>query len=205
MSFVEEIIPAYYNKDAYFTSSVSAPSRSKHKLATQESKNRKRLAPGSYNLATIESNVHGTALTEDLVEAKNSIKRFNELDRENYNENARIDLPKVGFKFDYPRYPQVKQKYPKMKQKQSAMQHVRKVLTSRRGLANYLDEDERFATILFNKVSRKKNTMLVVANKKLCSICGDNAPGSCVRCFARVCSVKCSSVHNETRCPNYYG
>jgi zinc finger HIT domain-containing protein 1 len=204
MSFVEEISPNSYNRDVYFTSSVNLPSRAKQR-ATQDNKPRKRLAAGSYNLANIESHLHGTALTEDLVEEKNSIKRFNELDTENYNENARIDLPKLGIKFDYPRFPHRAPTNPRLKQKQSAMHQVRKTLSSRRGLANYLDEDERNATIIFNKVSRKKNTMMMVPNKKLCSICGDNAPGSCVRCFSRVCSVKCSNVHNETRCPNFYG
>lgn len=201
MSLIEEI-PHSYSKDSYFTSSVNAP-RAKQK--TQDSKPRKRLAPGSYNLASIESNLHGTALAEDLVEEKNSLKRVSELDTENYNENTKIDLPKLGIHFDYPRYPVTKPKHPKLKQKQSAMQHVRKVLASRRGLANYLDEDERNATVLFNKVSKKRNTMMLVPNKKLCSICGDNAPGSCVRCLARVCSVKCSTVHNETRCATFYG
>lgn len=202
MTFVEEIHPAYYNKDSYFTSSIGVPTRSKR--PQQDNKPRKRLAPGSYNLASIESTLHGTALTENLVEEKNSIKRFSELDRENYNENARIDLPKLGIKFDYARYPHRSPRNPKVKQKQSVVQHVRKVLASRRGLTNYLDEDERNATILFSKVSRKKNTMLMVPPKKLCSICGDNAPGSCVRCQARVCGVKCCNVHNETRCPNFY-
>ncbi|CDR37336.1 CYFA0S01e09736g1_1 [Cyberlindnera fabianii] len=202
---VEEINPNTYSRDYYFTSSVNVPTRGRQRTATQDNGPRKRLAPGSYNLASIESTVHGTALTEDLAEEKNSNKRFAELDRENYNETARIDLPKLGITFDYPRFPRQTPKNPKTKSKQSSLQQVRKTLASRRGLANYLDEDERNAAILHNVVSKKKNIMLMVPNKKLCSICGDNAPGSCVRCNSRVCSVKCTTVHNETRCTGYFG
>ncbi|CAM9015274.1 hypothetical protein WICANDRAFT_76486 [Wickerhamomyces anomalus NRRL Y-366-8] len=212
MTLVEEITNKY-DRDSYFTSSINLPSKSKHKSTSQDNRPRKRLAPGTYNLATIESNLHGTGLTEDLAEQKNSMKRFDELDKENYNESSRIELPKTGLLFEYNRFESnstVLQNEKKLgpkggRLKQGNTAQVKKILASRKQLSNYLDEDDKNASILFNVVSKKKNLQFIVPNKKLCSICGDNAPGSCVRCNSRVCSVKCSTVHNETRCSNYYG
>eukprot|EP00171_Calliarthron_tuberculosum_P016329 IDg16329t1 len=36
--------------------------------------------------------------------------------------------------------------------------------------------------------------------RKLCSVCGHKAPYMCSRCQARFCCLRCSNVHNETRC-----
>lgn len=36
--------------------------------------------------------------------------------------------------------------------------------------------------------------------RKLCSVCGHKAPYTCSRCQARFCCLKCSNVHNDTRC-----
>jgi zinc finger HIT domain-containing protein 1 len=36
--------------------------------------------------------------------------------------------------------------------------------------------------------------------RKLCSVCGFEAPYTCTRCAVRFCSVRCGSVHEETRC-----
>jgi zinc finger HIT domain-containing protein 1 len=37
-------------------------------------------------------------------------------------------------------------------------------------------------------------------SRKLCSVCGFEAPYTCSRCAVRFCSVRCGSVHEETRC-----
>ncbi|CCH43039.1 Vacuolar protein sorting-associated protein [Wickerhamomyces ciferrii] len=211
MTLVEEINPRI-DRDSYFTSSINLPSKSKHRPTSEDFRPRKRLAPGTYNLATIESNLHGTGLTEDLVETKNSLKRFEELDKENYNDTAKIELPKNGMNFEYTKFEanQLNSEHLKFgpkggKLKQGSTTQIKKILASRKTLTNYLDEDDKTTSILFNLVSKKKNLQFLVPNKKLCSICGDNSPGSCVRCNSRVCSVKCSTVHNETRCSNYFG
>jgi len=223
MSLVEEITNKY-DRDSYFTSSINLPSRSKNKLTNSQDNNnrsRKRLTPGTYNLSIIESNLHGTALNEEVLEEKNSIKRFDELDRENYNENSKIELPKTGLIFQYNKFEtnlnnnnnnnlsKNKKNNGISKSKQGNSSQIKKILSSRKQLNNYFDEDDKNASILLNNIISKKkkfkNYQFIVPNKKLCSICGDNSSGSCVRCNQRICSVKCSTIHNETRCTNYFG
>jgi zinc finger HIT domain-containing protein 1 len=36
--------------------------------------------------------------------------------------------------------------------------------------------------------------------RRLCSVCGFEAPYTCTRCAVRFCSVRCGTVHEETRC-----
>lgn len=36
--------------------------------------------------------------------------------------------------------------------------------------------------------------------RQLCSVCGFRAPYTCTRCAVRFCSIKCGTVHEETRC-----
>lgn len=36
--------------------------------------------------------------------------------------------------------------------------------------------------------------------RQLCSVCGFQAPYTCTRCAVRFCSLKCGTVHEETRC-----
>jgi zinc finger HIT domain-containing protein 1 len=229
MPRVEEI-NRYYNRDTYFTSAVNILSKS-NKTSKSNDSRRKRLNAGAYNLNILENQLHGTELTEDLIEEKNSMKRLMEIDTENFNENSRVDLPKTGLSFDYQttRLPISLSSKPanattvnaaasgtttagenstvgssnRIKIKQSYVTPVRKILSSRRTLTNYMDEiDERFHSVLYGIVS-KRTRNFIVPNKKLCSICGDASPGSCVKCGSRVCSVQCSVVHNETRCSGY--
>ncbi|KAH3685303.1 hypothetical protein WICPIJ_003716 [Wickerhamomyces pijperi] len=222
MHSIEEIYNIqYYDRDSYFTSSINVKSRAKRpnsalldpgSAATNATANnksstsgnhRKRLATGAYNLSAIENQIHGTAPTEETAEVKSSMKRFQELDRENYND-VRFDLPKT-IHFQYNKYPPSKSRV-KPKVKGNAYTHLRKVLNSRRTLANHMDElDDGTKSVLLSYIHTKpsRDSVLVV-KKKLCSICGDNSPSSCVHCGLRVCSVKCSNVHKETRCANYY-
>lgn len=37
-------------------------------------------------------------------------------------------------------------------------------------------------------------------SRPFCSVCGFRAPYTCTRCAVRFCSLKCGSVHDETRC-----
>lgn len=227
MHSIEEIHNIqYYDKDSYFTSSINVKSRSKrpnsaidnttptatnnnssfksNKSSSSNSGNqRKRLATGAYNLNALENQIHGTAPTEETAEYKSSMKRFQELDRENYND-ARFDLPKT-IHFQYNKYPASKDRV-KPKVKGNAYTQLRKVLNSRRSLANHMDEldDATRSVILSYIVTKPSRDSVVVMKKKLCSICGDSSPSSCVYCGLRVCSVKCSNVHKETRCSNYY-
>lgn len=193
------------DRSVYFTSSINVTSR-KQKASSGQENRRKRPTPGTYNLSNIETNLHGTGLTEDLQTTKNDLKRFQELDKENYND-TKIDLPKIGLNFEYKRFPgfdRVQQGPKGGRLKTGANASTKKILASRKMLSNYLDEDERQASIQFNLVSKKQLKLLMVPPKKLCSICGDNAPSSCTRCLARICCVKCSRIHNESRCTNYY-
>lgn len=202
---VEEI-NKFYNRDVYFTSSVNLLSKSK--VVKNNDSRRKRLTPGSYNLSLLENQLHGTELTEDLIEEKNSNKRLLEIDTENFNENSRIDLPKTGIDFQYQKSRTLvslssKTNNSDIKIKQSYLTSVRKILSSRRTYNNYMDEmNEKFHSILYGLIS-KRTRNFIVPNKKLCSICGDSSPGSCVKCGSRICSVKCSTIHNETRCTGY--
>jgi len=36
--------------------------------------------------------------------------------------------------------------------------------------------------------------------RKLCSVCGDVSSYTCTRCGAKYCSLKCYTVHMDTRC-----
>lgn len=36
--------------------------------------------------------------------------------------------------------------------------------------------------------------------RQLCSVCGFRGPYTCTRCAVRFCSIKCGTVHEETRC-----
>ncbi|KAA6353641.1 MAG: hypothetical protein EZS28_050832 [Streblomastix strix] len=36
-----------------------------------------------------------------------------------------------------------------------------------------------------------------------CTVCGFNAPYSCVICYSRFCSIKCMEIHKDTRCLKY--
>jgi zinc finger HIT domain-containing protein 1 len=36
--------------------------------------------------------------------------------------------------------------------------------------------------------------------RKFCSVCGDKSPYICTRCGARYCTIRCYTVHTDTRC-----
>lgn len=40
----------------------------------------------------------------------------------------------------------------------------------------------------------------VKPSRHFCSVCGFEAPYTCVRCGSRFCSVRCGTIHGETRC-----
>lgn len=43
----------------------------------------------------------------------------------------------------------------------------------------------------------------LTSRRHFCSVCGYIAPYTCVRCGSRFCSVKCQTVHNDTRCQKF--
>lgn len=38
------------------------------------------------------------------------------------------------------------------------------------------------------------------SSRHFCSVCGQNSRYTCLRCGSKYCSMKCSAIHNETRC-----
>ena len=94
----------------------------------------------------------------------------------------------------------------KRKKKGRSKRNTRVSLTGKgRGpktLQDWIDQDglEEFPdyepTYLTAVVSPSK----IRPMRYFCSVCGQKAGYTCVRCGTRFCSVKCSVVHNETRC-----
>ncbi|AMD22507.1 HHL263Wp [Eremothecium sinecaudum] len=78
---------------------------------------------------------------------------------------------------------------------------LKKTLSSRRQLSSYLDAlDNLNRSIIYNNVYNKK-FLKVLPVITVCSICGGyKGISSCVRCKDKICSLKCYTLHNETRC-----
>ncbi|AAS50489.1 AAR123Cp [Eremothecium gossypii ATCC 10895] len=78
---------------------------------------------------------------------------------------------------------------------------LKKTLSSRRPLSSYLDAlDHVNRSIIYNNVYNKKFTK-VLPVVTVCSICGGyRSLSSCVKCMDKICSLKCYTLHNETRC-----
>ncbi|RWW53332.1 hypothetical protein BHE74_00040181 [Ensete ventricosum] len=42
------------------------------------------------------------------------------------------------------------------------------------------------------------------SRRHFCTVCGDAANYTCVRCGVRFCSCRCQVIHNDTRCLKFY-
>ncbi|KAG0689530.1 hypothetical protein C6P40_004868 [Pichia californica] len=128
--------------------------------------------------------------TISLAELRKAQRRFDELNRENYNENSRIEIPKniTGLI---------------VKRNTSAGAVVKRLLISKKGWSNFTDELNKNDLKLISNdgvLEVKPNALQL---EKLCTICGMVSYSSCIKCSARVCSVKCQNIHNETRCTHF--
>lgn len=125
-----------------------------------------------------------------VAELKKAQRRFEELNRENYNENVRIEIPKnvTGLV---------------VKRNTNAGAVVKRLLISKKGWSNFADELNKNELKLVSNdgpLEVKPNAFQI---EKLCTICGGVSYSSCIKCRARVCSVKCQNIHNETRCTHF--
>lgn len=125
------------------------------------------------------------------LEMKKATKRFEELNRENYNETGnKIELPKMISGHTINR-----------DSKPGAV--VKRLLVSKKTWSNFSDEIPKSQM----KLIHNSGSLVVVPNstqiKKLCTICGGLSYSSCIKCGSRVCCVKCQKIHDETRCTQY--
>lgn len=126
-----------------------------------------------------------------IAELRRAARRFEELNRENYNENIKIEIPKnlTGLV---------------VKRDTDPSAVVKRIVISKKTWSNYVDElNKSELKLITNGVSPlevKPNTLQL---EKLCTICGGVSYSSCIKCSARVCSVKCQNIHNETRCTHF--
>ncbi|VEU23112.1 DEKNAAC104236 [Brettanomyces naardenensis] len=121
------------------------------------------------------------------LEQKKANKRFEELNRENYNDSIKVDVPK-----------NMTGRHSMRVSKPSIA--VKRILNSKRVWSNYVDELDKKEV---RRLDRMEVRPSISRTKKLCTICGNISWSSCVNCGARVCSVKCMTVHKETRCSSY--
>lgn len=168
---------------AYNLPDSKSPSSSSNSGAINSG--RKRAAHGSY--------IHNESSATKL-RALN--RRLAELERENYNENVKIELPKLDLQ------PEYKDKLPKggAANRTGVSVNSRRILASRKTLVNHLDGDPNSAKSYFNAVAPPPD----YPPRKLCSICGYWGKVSCIKCGARYCGAKCGETHKETRCLKYY-
>lgn len=117
-------------------------------------------------------------------------KRLAELDRENYHDNVKIDIP--------PRRLLVEQT--KVANRIGNTVNSRRVLSSRKTLVNHLDDDPA-STKRFADAAATTSRYPPI---KLCSICGYWGKMSCIRCGAKYCGMVCEDTHKETRCMKGY-
>lgn len=126
-----------------------------------------------------------------LVELRKANRRYDELNRENYNENIKIEIPKniTGLV---------------IKRNTEPGPVVKRLMVSKKTWNNFTDELSKSELKL---LSSNNNPFEVKPNafkiEKLCTICGGVSYSSCIKCSARVCSIKCQNIHDETRCTHF--
>lgn len=69
-------------------------------------------------------------------------------------------------------------------------------------LQDWIDQDnlEDFPEYEPTYLSAVAQSEMTRSVRHFCSVCGQGAPYTCVRCGTRFCCLKCSVIHNETRC-----
>ncbi|KAK9470461.1 uncharacterized protein V1510DRAFT_370133 [Dipodascopsis tothii] len=110
-------------------------------------------------------------------------RRIADLERENYHENVKIEIPAAVSKAATKSTPA-----------------VRRILASKKALGNYFDDDEA-GTKRFQAAAVQPSRYPA---RKLCSVCGYWGTIKCIRCGARYCSAACEDTHRETRCLKVY-
>ncbi|ANZ74091.1 BA75_00047T0 [Komagataella pastoris] len=179
-------IPRGSDPDSYF-SSIYKPATGTSRTTAGPSSGAKRSSRVNYNFQSLEAQAHGNTVPTTQAEEKASNKRFEELNRENYNDQAKIEIPKSGL--------EAFTKHRRLKPGETAS--TKRILASRKTLVNYVEEVDPQLMKIFKATTVPSNRRHL---KKLCSICGNNAPATCVKCGARFCSVSCGRTHEETRC-----
>ncbi|ANB15934.1 hypothetical protein AWJ20_3578 [Sugiyamaella lignohabitans] len=116
-------------------------------------------------------------------------KRLAELERENYHENIKIDIPKRNLEM-----------IGGGPARTGLTPASRKVLASRKTLANHFDDDPA-STKLYLDVASSPSAY---PSRPMCSICGYWGKLTCIRCGARYCGRACEETHLETRCLKVY-
>ncbi|KAK9451609.1 uncharacterized protein V1518DRAFT_20611 [Limtongia smithiae] len=77
---------------------------------------------------------------------------------------------------------------------------VRKILGSKKTLANLFDEDDKGTHAFLSAAAAPSR----YPARKLCSVCGYLGTITCMRCSERYCSLQCEDTHRETRCLKIY-
>ncbi len=114
-------------------------------------------------------------------------RRFDELNRENYSEGVKIDIPKtLGPKIS--------------KRTTTPSMAVKRILNSKKTWTNYIDELEKSELRLLRSLEIRPGQLKL---KRLCTICGNISYSTCIKCGSRVCCLKCQGTHNDTRCTNF--
>ncbi|KAA8909628.1 hypothetical protein TRICI_004463 [Trichomonascus ciferrii] len=139
---------------------------------------------------------HGFSVADSSTKLRAQNRRLAELERENYHENVKIDIPKLDLN------PEAKEKLPKggAANRAGVSVNSRRILASRKTLANHLDDDTNSARTYLNAVAPPPT----YPPRKLCSICGYWGKICCIKCGARYCGAHCEATHKETRCQKYY-
>lgn len=116
------------------------------------------------------------SVLDGATRVRHSIKHIEELQKDNHNE------AKIGVQ------------NPSSDEKGKHNPGVRKLLSSRKTLRNYLDEigSDHYVTAGLPNYSYPA--------RKLCSMCGYWAAYHCYRCGSVYCSLACDSLHKEARC-----
>ncbi|KAK9325038.1 hypothetical protein V1517DRAFT_315837 [Lipomyces orientalis] len=110
-------------------------------------------------------------------------RRLADLERENYNEGVKIEVPKTEVARSSGKTPA-----------------VRRILASKKNLSNLFDEDETGAGEFYSAAVEPSR----YPTRHLCSVCGYWGSITCIRCGARYCSLACEDTHRETRCLKVY-
>lgn len=155
-----------------------------------------RLVPDvpSTSASTLPGRRRGTNFAADTAtRLRAQSRRIAELERENYHDNVKIDIPKLDLLVDL------------MKNKggvrMGATVNSRRILGSKKTLINHLDDDPSSTKLLQESFAPSSR----YPPRYLCSICGYWGKVTCVRCGARYCSIGCEETHRETRCLKVYG
>lgn len=129
---------------------------------------------------------------EAVVAARQKLvtKRLAELERENYHDNVKIEVPQRKLLVEQTR----------VANRVGQTVNSRRVLGSRKTLTNHLDDDPA-STKLFADAAATTSRYPPI---KLCSICGYWGSLTCMRCGAKYCGLACEDTHRETRCMKGY-